>query len=162
MSTSNRAPRPPRTLAKLPRKAPAPRKPGSGNGREFRTPAQLERQECVFNLSVMHGMSVRKIASLLELDYKTVVKDLRSEEARRSEELGERREAEKARAVAYYEAIADRAIRISADPKMPGDTARLTEALKARERIDKILGIDAPVQIEAGLGAFLDALKPKE
>lgn len=162
MSTSNKAARPPRTLAKLPRKPPAPRKPGSGNGRLFRTPAQLERQERVFNMSVMQGLSARKIAEILQLDSKTVIKDLRSEEARRSEELGDRREAEKARAVAFYEGIANRAISIALSPQMPGDSGRLSEALKARERIDKIIGIDAPVQIEAGLGAFLDALKPKE
>ncbi len=157
ISAGSRTNRGKRARPKLPRK-----KSGDGNGIENRTPAQLERQERVFALSVMHGQTVRQIAKLLKIDLGTVLRDIRAEEARRSEELGERREGEKARAVAFYEGVADKALRIAANPKMPGDSGRLTDALKARERIDKIIGLDAPVQMEVGIAAFLDALKPPE
>lgn len=136
------------------------RRKGSGNGKDRSrkpTPLQLERQEKVYDLSI-DGYTVRQIAKVMVISQETVITDLREESKRRSAELGERRDDEKARSVAYYEKIARKAVAIATKPKMPGDSGRLADAIKARERIDKVLGIDSPTRIDATVQGLRDAL----
>lgn len=136
-----------------------------------RTAKQLARQERVFALSVLYDRSVRAISVEIGIAQSTVITDIRREQERRSVELGERREIEKVRAVAFYEGVIGRAIRKSDandeliaraiadrtyDLRM-NDRA-LESAIKARERIDKLLGLDAPTKIDLGLQTLLDAL----
>jgi IS30 family transposase len=136
----------------------------------------LERQERVFALSVMAGKSARAIALEIGVDRNTVMADLRYESRRRSTELGERREYEKARAIAFYEDIERRAIvksdlwdeilrQVRDDDGADVNAARKTVndrsldiAVKARERIDKLLGLDAPTRVEIGVQALLVAI----
>lgn len=140
-----------------------------------RTPVQLQRQERVFDLAVVSGKSYRLIAKELGIALETVVSDMRHEEARRAEELTARRETEKARAVAFYDEVAregmrlarrsDETVEFGGDGPHAGvaspysSLARgLDAAIKARERVDKILGLDAPTRVEVGLQGLLDAL----
>jgi len=131
-----------------------------------RTPAQLERQERAFMLSVTQGKSVREIGAELGIDKDTVASDLRREQDRRAEELGERRENERIRAVAFYESIIGRAIAQSdrldallAAGKGGFSDRSLDVAIAARTRIDKILGIEAPTRIDPGFDVLLAALE---
>ncbi|TAM90621.1 hypothetical protein EPN42_05620 [bacterium] len=146
---------------------------GNGKGRT-RTPAQLERQERVFELSVMDGKTVRAIAAEVGISQDTVISDLRHEGQRRSDEIAERREVEKARAVSFYSHVAQEGLRLAAEadgveeiggsdeqpPRLVSKAALargLDSAIKARERIDKILGIDAPTKVEVGIEKLLQA-----
>jgi hypothetical protein len=139
---------------------------GNGRGDGRRTPAQLARQERVFALSVIEGKTTRQIAVLEGIDRGTVIADLRHESARRAEDLKANREFEIERALSFYDEIAAMAVLKS---KMYDGIARaggkvvdhsLDAALKARERKDKILGIDAPTRIDVGLATLLEALEP--
>lgn len=114
------------------------------NGESSRTSRQLERQERVFALSVLSGKTVREIAAELDISAHTVLADLRCEQDRRSEELGERREVEKARAIAFYQHVIAEGLR-AADGSL--DAKGLFVAIRARTRIDAILGLDAPEKI---------------
>lgn len=131
-----------------------------------RTPAQLERQEHAFSLSVMHGKSVREVAAELGCDKDTAAADIRREQDRRAEELGERRENERVRAVTFYEHIIGRAIAQSdrndallVAGKGGFSDRSLDVAIAARARIDKILGLDAPVRIDPGFDVLLAAIE---
>jgi hypothetical protein len=92
----------------------------------------------------------------------TVVQYLHEEELRRAAELGARREEEKARPVGFYSAVASKAIDIAEKALSPGDSARLSEAIKARQRIDRIIGLDAPTRVDVGLDVLLNALNEAE
>lgn len=131
-----------------------------------RTPAQLERQEKAYALHI-EGLTYREIAEALKCDKDTVTRDIHAEWERRSSEIEERREFEKARAVNFYERVIGRAMKKSelydtllserAGAKVTDHT--LDSAIKARERIDKILGIDAPTKIDLGLEKLVQALE---
>lgn len=145
------------------------KKPGGQSGTtRTRTPQQLERQEKAFHYSVVDGKTYREIALLLGCDKDTVTKDIRAEQERRSEEIAERREVEKARAVAFYERVIGKAM-VKSDildgllltPGSKVNDHSLEAAIKARERIDKVLGIDAPTKIDLGVQTLLDALDGK-
>lgn len=153
------------------KRTPPKRKVGDGNGKTVRTAQQLARQERCFTLSVMQNRTIRQIAAEVGIDTKTVMKDIRAEEQRRADEIADRREMEKARAVTFYGDIAKRALkksdkhdefiqRILNDPDFEGkiNDRSLQDAISARERIDKILGIDAPTKVDLGLQALVDAL----
>lgn len=151
------------------RKNPPKRTPGDGigNGKgKVRTPLQLDRQERVFELSVMQGKTMRAIAAELDIACETVTLDLRCEQERRSDEIASRRDQEKARAVEFYQKIIAKALVKSelydtllaerAGAKISDHS--LDAALKARERIDKVLGVDAPTKVELGIQSLLDAI----
>lgn len=144
------------------------------NGKNRRTPYQLVRQERAFMLHI-GGNSIRKIAAALCVAKGTIVADLYAEGRRRAEELGERREFELVRAIATYELILrkscarsdayDTLLQEFIDGKRNGlpsfnDTA-LKQALKARARIDRLLGLDVQQKTDERLDAFLDALTRK-
>lgn len=142
------------------------------NGKTRRTPQQLERQERVYLLNVVKGMTIRAIAAELGICANTVVADIKCEADRRAAELAERRETERAASVAFYDDIAARALKKSdqydtlvdqalANPEL---AARVTDraldaALQARTRRDKILGLDAPTKVDIGIQSLLDALE---
>jgi hypothetical protein len=144
-----------------------------------RTARQLERQERVFVRSVVDGLPYRAIAAELGVCLSTIVKDIRHEEERRAEELGERREVEKARAIAIYERVileglrlarkADESVEYGGDGAGPAGVAApfaslargLDSAVRARERIDKILGVDVPTKVDSAMEKLLQALDGK-
>jgi len=163
-----------RTHARTPTRRPGNAK---GNGKNRRTPQQLERQERVFNLSVIENKTIREIAAEESINPATVMSDLRHEEQRRADEISERRELEKARAISFYSHVAQEGLRLAAqadgieeigggddDEKPPRLVSKaalargLDSAIKARERQDKILGIDAPTKLDVGLQLLADAL----
>lgn len=152
-----------------------PAKKGAETGQtptpRARTPQQLARQERAFAMSVLGGQSVRDIAAALGIDKDTAAADIRHEEQRRADELGVRRENEKARSVAFYESVADLALKRAAvsdeilvqirdgtECEKKVSDRSYGDAIKARERIDKILGVDAPTRVDLGLQQLLDAL----
>ncbi len=127
------------------------------NGASSRTPRQLDRQERIFNLSVLGRKTVREIAAELDVSTHTVVADLRCEQERRSEELGERREIEKACAVAFYQHIAAEGMRAA---ESTPDIKGLDIAIRARTRIDAILGLNVKTpEVDSRLQLLVDALK---
>jgi len=134
----------------------------SGTTRE-RTPAQLERQEKAYDLHIS-GKTYRQIAEILSCDKDTVTTDIRAEQQRRADEIAERREVEKARAVSLYERVIDRALKKSDiyDELVMQPGAKVTDrtleaVIHARERIDKVLGVDAPTKIDLGLDKLFTA-----
>ncbi len=158
----------------------------TGNGKGVRrTPRQLHVQNDVFLDSVLRGLTVRELGVKHDLDPKTVTRYLRAEEARRADELGAQRESERARSVATYMHLFREAMGKSARydeitelalASMRGDVARdddgrprnatnfkftdsaIADAIKARERIDKLLGLDAPTKGDNALERLVDAL----
>ncbi|MDB5069607.1 MAG: hypothetical protein JWM87_718 [Candidatus Eremiobacteraeota bacterium] len=157
-------PTPPKSRKRVPSD-----KPGQPRAR---TAQQLERQEKAFLASVIDGKSVREIAAELGVDKDTVVSDIRHEEQRRADENAERREADKARSIAFYETVARRAlrraeisdeileqIRDGAECEKKVSDRSFDAALKARERIDKLIGLDAPTKVDLGLQQLMDALE---
>jgi hypothetical protein len=122
-----------------------------------KTAFQLQRAEQIYDLFVT-GSSTRRIVAELttpgpdgaaprfaHLDRGTVLRDIREERQRRVEKDGEKSELHRADAVALYGIIKERAL---ADESC----SHLFEALKAQERIDRILGIDQPVKLDIRLG----------
>lgn len=153
-----------------------------------RTPQQLARQERSFILSVVEGKSVREIAAELHVDKDTIVKDIRHESERRSAELADQREVEKARSIAVYRHVIKLALakgarydqvvklitgEIEIDPETEeerqkkgtgGGKASVTDRtlgdiVAAQTRIDKLLGVDAPTRVDLGLQQLIDALE---
>lgn len=120
-----------------------------------RTAAQLERQFKAFQMSVL-GKGSRAIAVELGVkDHRTILRDIHAEARRRAVELGERRETEKARSMSAYEAIMEKGIDLASRPF--GERG-LDSAIKARERMDKLLGLDEAVKVDMGIQPLLDAL----
>ena len=151
------------------RRPPRPLTRDNGLGKGRRTPAQLERQEQIYLMHLIDGKTQRAIAAEMKCSQWTVISDIRHEQARRSNEIADRREAETARAIAVYETIqrealqASRLCRTLLDER---DGAKisdhyLSDALKARERQDKLLGIESATKVDLGLQVLLDALEPK-
>ena len=131
-----------------------------------RTAQQLARQERCFYLSVLHGKTTREIAIEVGITRETVIGDLRAECERRRDENAERREHDTARAIAFYERVMGRAMKRAdladaileqilngsdCDEEGKGRKSisdrSLDVAIKARERIDKLLGLDAPAKL---------------
>lgn len=130
-----------------------------------RTPAQLKRQESAFMLSVTKVKSVREIGAELGVDKDTITSDLRHEQERRAEELGERREAEQVRAISFYEGIiaaamakSDRLDALLAAGKGGFSDRSLDVAIAARSRIDKLLGLEAPTRVDTSIEMLVAAL----
>jgi hypothetical protein len=143
-------------------KKPAPpvppdRRAKPSKGRR-RTALQLSRQEQVFELSVLQGKTIRQISAQLEITQETVIKDLRAEEARRSEELAAQRENAQARHLGMIDHLFERSMDLRG---IPG-TGALGAAAKAVEMRAKILGLDAPTKVDLGVQALWDALTPKD
>jgi IS30 family transposase len=146
------------------KKAPASR----GRGRP-RSDAQLERQFQAYNLNVNRGYTIRQIAQALNVGQATVHQDIKLEGERRANELGERRATEIARAVNFYENVIQRAMRradwadkhYASESKPKFNCRALDVAVKARERIDKIIGLDAAqrVQLESSDGSPVEIVR---
>ncbi len=138
-----------------------------GNGKTRRTPQQLERQERVWKLSVLEFKTIRAIAAEVKIAQETVISDLRYEFARVEAETERRRANEQAISIATYQGIAVDAIRkgemydgiAGAGGKVVDHT--LDARLKARERLDKILGIESPTRVDLTMQTLIDALEPK-
>ena len=126
----------------------------------------LNRQEQVFEMSVMYGMTVRQIARMLRASLTTIIADLKRETLIRVEAQKAREDHESQIAIEFYTDIARQAQNAARDPVFPGDVSQFGTAVKARERIDRIKGIDAPVRIDAGIDGLVAALsarnEPKE
>lgn len=141
-----------------------------------RTARQLDRQGRIFERSVVDQVPYRSIAKEFGVCVATVVKDVRHEEARRADELGERREVEKARAIAVYERVilegfrlakkADETVEFGGEDAGSSGVAApfaslargLDSVVRARERIDKILGTDAPTKTDLAMEQLLAAM----
>ena len=139
-----------------------------------RTAQQLERQENVFRMSVVQMKTTREIAKELSISQQTVTSDIRHEAARRADEIKERRAEELARSVSVYQNVQrlalnkgqryDKVVEKMLDGGgEKGGRASVTDRtldsiISAQERIDKLLGLDAPTKVEVGLSALLDAL----
>jgi transposase len=153
-------------LRKKPSKKPTPRQPGSGNGKDRRTAAQLDRQEKVFDRNVMFGRTIRQLAAEFGISPETVISDLRHEEQRRSKENAARRSADLARSLSFYDgviAIAQEKSKLYDTLLGERDGAKISDhtldaMLKARERQDKLLGLEAPTKVDLGIQALLAAI----
>jgi hypothetical protein len=141
-----------------------------------RTPRQLERQFRAYQLAVVEEKTVRELAEILGVAQCTVVSDIRHEAERRAEKIRADQDVEVAKSVSFYEGIIRMALQkgkiydAMIARALKDQTARLQAkvndrtldtALKARERIDKVLGIESPIKIDTGLSTLLDALKPR-
>lgn len=135
-----------------------------------RTAVQLARQQKCFELSVLGGKTVREIAIELKIDKDTAARDIYAEQVRRRDENAQRVDFESARAIGFYERMIARSMKRAdmADTLMASllDSPQCDEsgekrkgvqwvsdrsletAMKARERIDKLLGLDAPTKVE--------------
>jgi hypothetical protein len=158
--------------AAVARKKPGRKKGDGGRNHPERnpTPEQRDLQEKAFYHSI-DGRSTRWIAAELKIGQRQAAEYVRIEERRRADELGERRETQTARSVQTYERIKQRALSKSdryddiveqirtgqSDAKVNDHT--LDAAIKAQERIDKVLGIDAPSKVDIGLQSLLESLK---
>jgi|ERR1700677_1240752 len=140
-----------------------------------RTSAQLARQEACFKLSVVRGKTVREIASELAITQNTVVADIRCERDRRYHEDTERRDRDTTTAVGFYQEIiamalvrADIALTIlqqiadstgsvkeDKEPSKRISDRYLDTAIKARDRIDKLLGLEAPETVQQKLDLII-------
>jgi hypothetical protein len=119
------------------------------------SPRQLSIQEQAFYMSVMKNMNVRQIGEALGIDKTTAAKYIRQEEERRAAELGQGRELRKARAIAFYEGVGLEALQRA--KKAFGERC-YSDVIKARERIDKLEGLEAPVDVNIGVEELLNSL----
>ena len=106
-------------------------------------------------------MTERQIANALKVSTATITSDLKREAARRFAIQHARAANEADYATEYYAMIGRKAMRIAETPKFPGDVNVMSTAVKARERIDKIRGIDAPVKVDAGIDGLVAALSAR-
>lgn len=145
--------------------APASGRKGTSRAR---SPRQLERQNKSYNLHLV-GKSYDAIAVELAVDRKTVMRDVAAEGKLRAAELGDRRATEIARSVDLYTEVIRRAGERAtiADEILEaikgGSEARVNDQslqvmINARERIDKVLGVEAAVKIDVGMQPLLEAL----
>jgi transposase len=119
------------------------------------------------------GFSVRQIAAQLQINKETVLLYIRAERTKRVDDINADREARKAEAIAFYQGIKRRALRmhdtiqhtletISEATNYEGQVRiqehYLSDATKAQERIDKIEGLDAPLKVGGTLRALSEAL----
>jgi hypothetical protein len=109
-----------------------------------RTAKQLERQEKCFNLSIEQSKSTREIALAMKMSKTTVSDDIRAELLRRHTENASRREYETTRAVAFYERMIALALTFEPDRIKRIPDKSINTAIKARERIDKLFGLEGP------------------
>jgi hypothetical protein len=126
-----------------------------------RTSKQLERQEKVFNLSVLEDKSYREISAELGIAMQTVVDDMRHEALRRADEIAARRDTELARGIAFYDRAVKKGMQLaekSTEAFMQPLARGLDSAIKARERIDKLLGLDAPTRVDVAVQGLVEAL----
>lgn len=147
-----------------------PKRTGRARVPARRTTKQLARQNDVYNRRIA-GQTINEIADDLGIDRKTVMRDERCEGELRAKELGERRSTEKAKAVNFYEHVASRALKranvadeilekIRDNIEFEGKVTdrSLDTALHARERIDKVMGVEEAVKVDLGIQPLLDAL----
>jgi hypothetical protein len=138
--------------------------------RRKRSPKQQLRQIDVYRRHLA-GETIDAIAIDLKVNRKTIMLDLKVEGELRAEELGDRRSTEIARAVDFYTDIIRRCleraevsdeilVKIRDNYAFEGRVSdrSLQEALNARERIDKVLGVEAAVKIDVGMQPLLAAL----
>lgn len=125
------------------------------------TPLQLVRQEKALYLKFAENMSTRAIAKKLGVDQKTIIQDIHSEAARLHDELkGEGGlSAARGEAIAFYSHVMSEALKRA---KKAFGSRCYDSALKARERIDKLLGLDEAVKLDIGIQPLLDAIDDHE
>lgn len=141
--------------------------------RRHPTRRQAELREAAFYLHV-DGYSCRQIAAKLEITKDTAAAYVRYESEKRAPEFEKQREAAAFQSVSFYQGIKRRALEMHAAIQETLDNiaenanfegqVRITEhyladATKAQERIDKILGTDAAVKLDAGLQQLAEALR---
>lgn len=114
-------------------------------------------QEQAFFLNVIEGRSCREIAQILSIDKTTASKYVREETNRRAEELESQRTEETVRALAFYAEVAGLAVEFARE----GEPRGLEIAIRARERIDKIRGLDAAIKVDTSVQELLNALDDK-
>jgi hypothetical protein len=137
------------------------------NGKNRRTAVQLERQEKAFLLNVIECRTIRQVAIDLGVSQETVISDIRHEMELRAKENESRREHDTAVSIARYQGVITKAEKKSelydgiagAGGKVVDHS--LDAILKAQERIDKLLGLEAPSRIDLGLSTLLEAIDPK-
>lgn len=140
----------------------APDAPESSRPKGKRSP-ELTRslQEQAFYLNVVEGLSYRSIGERLNINKDTAHAYVRAESARRREDIEAAREDEQARSLAFYDHVAAKGIEMAAKadgPFMQPLIKGLDSAIRARERRDKLLGLDAPTKVDVGLQVLIDAL----
>ena len=146
------------------RKAPMPEiqqvtsAPGKGDRTDER---RRSLQEQAFYLNVVEGKTCREIGDILKITKDSASRYIRAEAERRSSEIAADRERLKAESVAFYDEMA--ALGVELAKKSEGAFMQplikgLDSALKARERRDKILGLDAPTKVDIGLEGLVNAL----
>ncbi|MBC5825831.1 MAG: hypothetical protein GIW99_04945 [Candidatus Eremiobacteraeota bacterium] len=105
------------------------------------------------------GVSVQDIAARLDINRHTAGEYIREAFTQRKAQL----DVELSHMVAVqhdrYHQIARRALKIADEAKMPGDTGRLDTAIRAYERMDKVLGVEAPARHDAGIETFLNRME---
>jgi|SRR5579862_6183901 len=118
-----------------------------------RTPAQLERQARIFELHIS-GKTFREIKAELGITFDTIVSDIRHESALRAEERANVRDEDQAVQLARLDSLySDASKRFD----VPG-TAALATAGKVLEMRAKLLGLDAPLKIDASLALLAESL----
>jgi hypothetical protein len=130
------------------------------------TPRQRELREKAFYLHI-EGHSYRAIGQILEIHPDTAGKYVRAEYELRVVEFDKNRDEATFRAWAFYESVKRRAIKRAEayDAAMGAGTAKglsdnsFMAALKAQERIDKILGVDSPSKLDDSLRRLAEALQ---
>ena len=108
-------------------------------------PRKRELQIAAYNLYVIDGRSYRSIGEELRIDREVASAYVRLEADRRAAQREHERNAEIERSVSLYNDIA-REYRNRMDrPGARGDEGRYV--IQARERVDKLLGLEAPLKI---------------
>jgi hypothetical protein len=122
-----------------------------------RTPKQIERQEQVFALSVLHGKSHRAIAATLKVNKKTVSRDIEEEAQRRADEIEHRRDVEQAMHLARIDHLYRRGLDLAGTPGAGG----LAAAGKALEMRARMLGLEKAPPVDDFREQLLRAMEGK-
>jgi IS30 family transposase len=137
---------------------------------QTRNPKQLLRQEQAFMLN-LQGLSMREVSAKMGISLATIHADIQHEGERRKAENAARRKYDTARAIATYELImrkaydksdlCDQLLREMIDGKLKvgsvGDNS-LSVIIKARSRIDKLLGLEVPGKTDDWMEVVIRAL----
>jgi predicted DNA-binding protein YlxM (UPF0122 family) len=119
-----------------------------------RSPYKLLRQEKVFQLHALEGLSNDEIAAKLGVHRDTVASDLKAEQELRMTELELTRDAQLVNQLMLVQRVINSSYEDRKN-KGTGAYAAHTEALKQRA---KLLGLDAAVKIDLGFATILDAI----
>jgi transposase len=119
-----------------------------------RTRKQLNRQEHVFTLNVIDGLSVRAIAKQLGVDRKTIQSDLAHEARRRADEIEQRRDTEQATHLAKLDHVFQRGLELATKPGAGG----LAAAAKSLELRARVLGLEKAPKADPATDALIAAM----